>query len=110
MGKLGLYFEVPMDKPAPFDSDALLRFLSEKWKGTNCPMCKVGDWLVQDDLFELRQFQRGALMIGGPVIPVVPVGCSNCGHTVLVNAITAGALKPEPQIETKPDEKVGAKS
>ena len=57
-------------------------------------MCNSGGFSVQDQAFELRAFNDGNLIVGGPIIPVVPVVCTNCGNTILVNAIIAGAVKP----------------
>ena len=59
-------------------------------------MCNVGNWSVQDSVFQLLEFNPTGLVLGGPVIPVIPVACSNCGNTVLVNAIIAGLITPEP--------------
>jgi hypothetical protein len=75
------------------DTTALLEHLKRKWKGRSCQMCGTGNWNVQDKVFELAEFPQGSLMVGGPVIPVIPVVCSNCGNTVLVNAILSGAVK-----------------
>lgn len=58
-------------------------------------MCGVGDWNVQDSTYQLLEYNQGAMVIGGPVIPVIPVVCTNCGNTILINAIIAGVLKPE---------------
>jgi ribosomal protein S27AE len=78
------------------DSEKLISFLNEKWKGRSCPMCNVGKWSVQDNVFELREFQGGGLVIGGtPIIPIIPITCGNCGNTIFVNAITAGIVKSE---------------
>jgi hypothetical protein len=72
------------------DSEKLLKHLNEKWHGQTCPMCKTGNWNVSDAIFELREFNEGSLVIGGgPLIPVVPITCNNCGNTVLVNAIVS---------------------
>jgi len=46
-------------------------------------------------IFQLSEFHEGNLVVGGPLIPVIPVTCTNCGNTVLVNALISGALKPE---------------
>lgn len=60
-----------MDKK---DSDQIINFLNEKWKGRPCSMCGVGKWSVQDKIFELREFHGGGLVVGGsPIIPVLPV-------------------------------------
>jgi hypothetical protein len=77
------------------DSQKLINFLRVKWGGRLCPICGVGTWNVQDSAFELREFNDGNMVLGGPLIPVVPVICSNCGNTVLVNAIMADLIKPE---------------
>ncbi len=55
-------------------------------------MCGKGPWNVQEKVFQLNEFHQGGFVVGGPLIPVIPVSCENCGHTVLVNAIIAGAL------------------
>jgi len=73
----------------------VIDFLSEKWGGKGCPMCGKGPWNVPDNTFQLMEFHSGNLVMGGPLIPVIPVSCGNCGNTVLVNAIIAGVVKPE---------------
>ncbi len=83
-------------------TDAVIAFLNSKWGDRSCPMCNSGPWNVQDRIFQLNEFHQGNLVVGGPLIPVIPVSCGNCGHTVLVNAIISGALPAEPpQADTK---------
>jgi hypothetical protein len=87
---------------ANYDSAPVLKHLQEKWGNRVCPMCGVGSWNVQDSVFQLTEFNDGAvLVVGGPRIPVIPITCANCGNTILVNGITAGAVKhlkhPEPK-------------
>jgi hypothetical protein len=79
------------------DGEKLLQHLKTKWGGRSCPMCGVGPWSVQDAAYEVRAFGQGGLLVGGAVIPVVPVVCMNCGNTVLVNAILAGVVKQKPE-------------
>jgi hypothetical protein len=89
---------------AKIDAKKLIQHLTTKWHGRTCPICTVGSWNVQDSSFELREFNGGNMVIGGPIIPVVPVICSNCGNTVLINAIMAGLVEadtPKPS-EGKP--------
>ena len=81
---------------AKFDTEKLLSHLRVKWVNRPCPMCGGGPWQVQDSIFQLLEYSDGGLTIGGPVIPVVPVACTNCGNTVLVNAIVSKALAPQP--------------
>lgn len=35
-------------------SDQIIKYLSEKWGGSKCPLCKKGRWNVSDKIFELR--------------------------------------------------------
>ena len=77
---------------AKFDAEKAVAHLHTKWKGRTCPMCQAGNWNVQDSTYQLLEFSEGGLVLGGPVIPVIPIVCSNCGNTVLVNAITAGIV------------------
>lgn len=77
---------------AKFDASKAIEHLRTKWHGRPCPMCGAGNWNVQDSTYQLLEFNQGGLVIGGPVIPVIPIVCSNCGNTLLVNAITAGIL------------------
>ena len=73
------------------DSEKFINHLKEKWKGSACPLCKTGNWTVSDKVYELREFHDGNMVIGGgPIVPIVPVTCDNCGTTILVNSILAG--------------------
>lgn len=87
---------------AKFNSEKILIHLKEKWKGRPCPLCNVGNWNVSDSVYELREFHDGNLVIGsGPILPVVPVTCSNCGNTVMVNALISGAVEQPKTKEEK---------
>ena len=78
-----------------FDSQKVLTHLKEKWKGKSCPMCEIGNWNVSDNIFELRKFHGGNLVVSNtPIVPLVPVTCDNCGNTILVNAVKIGLIKP----------------
>lgn len=76
----------------PANAANVIEHLKKKWHGRSCQMCGTGNWNVQGAVFELRQFFHGDMVLSGPIIPVVPVNCTNCGNTVLVNAIIAGAM------------------
>jgi hypothetical protein len=74
----------------------LISSLDDKWRGRTCPMCGIGKWSVQGSVFELREFHGGGLFVGsGPIIPVVPITCVNCGNTILINAISSGIIQSE---------------
>jgi len=87
--------------------EQFLAHLESKWlKPQKCTICKNTNWTVQPDLYELRQFTAGSLILGRPLIPLVAVECKNCGHVVLFNAIRAGLVIPEEKKgESPPPEK-----
>ena len=76
------------------NSEILIKHLQTKWKGQKCQMCCEGNWNISDTIFELREYNQGSLVIGGgPIIPVIPITCDNCGNTILINAIKAGVIE-----------------
>ena len=78
------------------DRKKMIRHLTDKWgEQRKCPMCGKGPWGVDGEIFELRKFNKEAFVVGGPIVPVVPVTCNNCGNTILVNAFVAGVLEPQ---------------
>lgn len=90
---------------AKFDSNKAIHHLRTKWANRPCPMCGGGPWTVQDSTFQLMEFSEGGLVLGGPVLPVIPVVCTNCGNTVLVNAIVSGIMAPAPPVPPSAEEK-----
>ena len=79
-----------------YDKQKFINFINEKWKGLNCPICGGGGpWNVPDKIFELREYNNGDIILGngGPIIPLIPVTCMNCGNTILINAILSGVVK-----------------
>jgi len=78
----------------------------EKWDTPIlCPMCKKQEWAADVVVFELRQFLKGNIKLGGPILPIVPLTCNYCGYTIFVNAIKAGLAKLEEE-KKKPGEEV----
>lgn len=58
-----------------------------------CHVCRTGRWEVSDSVFELKEYGHGSLLGGsGSLYLVAPITCSNCGHTVLMNAIKLGLV------------------
>ncbi len=92
-----------MTKLEKNDADKLVSYVKEKWSNQSCPMCRAGNWLVQDKYFQLTQYKANALMVGGPVIPIIPITCSNCSNTLLLNAIHAGIIQTK-EVETQKQE------
>lgn len=60
----------------------------------HCQLCGSANWLVMDDLLELRPYSdEGAFVIGGSTVPVVAIACVNCKQIVLVSAVAHGFAK-----------------
>ena len=69
-------------------------FLNSRWESPfKCSYCGKNEWIISDSLFQLIEFNDGNLVIGGDIVPIIPVSCSNCGNTVLVSAVVAGIVK-----------------
>jgi hypothetical protein len=83
------------------DFSRLVAHLRDKWgERRACAQCGSGEWSVGDRVYELTEFHEGNVIVGGPVVPVVPVTCTNCGNTVLLNALISRIVErpaPEPQ-------------
>jgi len=60
-----------------------------------CQVCGSDKWSVNDVIFELREFNNGALILDDKqhIFPVIAANCSNCGNTILFNAIQLGLLE-----------------
>jgi hypothetical protein len=86
----------PPPNPAA-ENQKVIQHLQKKWGNRACPMCQVAQWNVEPQPYQLMQFHAGSLVVGGPIVPVFPVTCTNCGNTLLVNAIVSGAIAAEGQ-------------
>lgn len=67
----------------------------ESFFNTPCS-CSGKNWLLSDSIFELREFNQGALILGGEsssVFPVIAVTCGSCGNTHFFNAILLGLIE-----------------
>lgn len=67
-----------------------------------CGLCGADEWLVSDVVFQLTELIGGGnfMLIGGAVVPVIPMTCGRCANTLLLNAITLGVVpptRPEPE-------------
>jgi len=63
---------------------------------SSCPICAGNEWILNDTVFELREFSGGGLVIGGEassIYPVIAVACKTCGHTHYFNAILLGVIQ-----------------
>jgi len=80
-----------------------IQHLNKKWTNKTCPVCQGNTWDVHPELYEMRQFNGGDMVLGGPLIPLLVVECKNCGNTISINAMRAGVISPEKKGEHKDD-------
>ncbi|PHQ86182.1 MAG: hypothetical protein COB65_01495 [Thalassobium sp.] len=81
--------------------EKVVQHLNTKWGNRPCPMCGEKSWTVSDTVYELREFHGGNVVLGsGPIFPVIPVSCNNCGNSIMVNALQSGAIE-KPDVEPK---------
>ena len=59
-----------------------------------CQKCRERRWQLSDRVLELREYQRGSLVLGGEqiVIPLIVAFCSNCGSLEIFNALILGVI------------------
>lgn len=62
-----------------------------------CEVCSGKEWVLNDTIFELREFEKGKLIIGveSSIFPVLAVTCKSCGRTYFFNAILLGLIEKE---------------
>lgn len=71
----------------------IIDYIRKKWTTpSTCPVCKNNNWTVSTDVYEVRLFHGGNMVIGGKssIMPLIPVICNECGNTILFNAIITG--------------------
>lgn len=72
-------------------------------KNVKCTSCGGQEWIVNDTMFEMREFHGGSMVIGGgsAVLPLATVSCKQCGNTIFFNAISLGLLNEEDEQRKK---------
>ena len=80
-----------------FDKEKVSQWLQEHWIGHHkCEVCGNNNWVLLDNVWELRKFQGGSLVLGGPdspIMPVIALMCNVCGYLKFFNAIATRAVK-----------------
>ena len=68
--------------------EEIIKKLSKFFKNS-CQVCSGNEWILNERVFELREFEGGKLIIGGGgnTFPVLAVACKSCGNTYFFNAI-----------------------
>ncbi len=72
-----------------------------------CSICGNGNWILNDVMFEMKEFTNGKFILGAEMslMPLVAVSCANCGHTQFLSAIKLGIISPSnTQTQTNSEE------
>jgi hypothetical protein len=76
--------------------DKLIEKLNRFWKNKTCEVCGQQNWMIDDTLFELREFHGGRTVLGsGAIKPLITISCTSCGNTKMMNAIQMELVDPK---------------
>jgi len=83
------------DQPRPIRPDSRqLAPLMQRLDKLRCNVCGETQWVVHEELQELRPFANGLLLTGVGSTPVVSVACEKCGNMHLFSGNVLGISKP----------------
>lgn len=70
---------------------------NNRQNGRPCNFCGNNNWMINDTIWELREFNDGNLVVGGDsfIMPIIAISCSKCGNTQFINAIKLGVIEPQ---------------
>lgn len=70
--------------------------IAELWGPRPCEACGADDWSLSTSVCVLSSYLPAQdVPEESPVVPVIPVTCSKCGNTRLVNAIAIGVMEKQ---------------
>ncbi|PQB07265.1 hypothetical protein BST83_08930 [Polaribacter filamentus] len=76
--------------------EKLISKLNQVWKNKICDVCSTNNWMIDDTLFEIREFHGGKTVLGsGAIKPLITLTCAGCGNTKFMNAIQLGLVDPK---------------
>lgn len=75
----------------------LEQYLAEKWQPPRqCPVCGNRAWSVNDNIHFLSELRAPATALTRmSAIPVIVAICTNCGNSLLFNAVSIGLIDRE---------------
>ena len=72
------------------------QIITERLTHLDTSQCSCGkcEWIINDTIFELREFHGGNIVVGGKstIFPIVPIVCAKCGKATLYSAVYLGIL------------------
>lgn len=73
------------------DQQRIISAIQARAPQASCPFCHRGPFTLVDRYLSLSLSETaGAVVLGGSVLPIVSLVCSNCGHTQMFNLIVLG--------------------
>lgn len=71
-----------------------------------CPVCTNNQFSLAGGFTKdsIMDNVEGGLVLGGPVLPSIPIICTNCGNTFFLNAKILG-ISTDKETKNKKDEK-----
>ncbi len=94
---------------SPEQHKRFLEFIQSRWKPPfECRCCGSNNWDVELEIYQIMKFSQEGLILGGTRVPLAPVTCSNCGNTILINALIAGIVE-QPKAEQQKEGNLDAK-
>ena len=85
-------------KISPEKLDELIRKkTNEKWTGKPCQNCGEKSIVLQNQIYMLTEYRGAQIILGGAtsLVPLLIANCTNCGNTILINAIHLGLINQE---------------
>jgi len=74
----------------------LMKHFDTFWKNRKCEICGNDDWIIDESIFEMREFHGATTILGkGFIKAFVTVSCKNCANTKLFNAVNIGLISSE---------------
>ena len=75
------------------NSEKFLNEINKKWINKKCALCGHNNWMVDDTMVSpMTVGENGDIQLGGRIMPLIAVTCTNCGNVILVNPLVVGAI------------------
>ena len=72
------------------DKEKIEKWLDERWKNRNCPLCDSNDWEFESSFGNILPLY---IVTTGTFYSYVLIICNHCGYTHFLNAVTIGLVE-----------------
>ncbi|MBN2286075.1 MAG: hypothetical protein JXI43_06480 [Tissierellales bacterium] len=74
--------------------EKIVDWINGHWSGKHeCPICKDTSWMAEPLPFAMNQHRGVSFYSSDKKLPLFPVTCTNCGYTLMFNAMITGILE-----------------